>query len=355
MGRVKLKIKRLESSSNRQVTYSKRRSGILKKAKELSILCDIDIALLMFSPTGKPTLFHGERSSIEEVIAKFAQLTPQERAKRKLESLEALKKTFKKLDHDVNVQDFLGANSQNFEELTDRIGLMQVKFTEVCKRLSYWSNPDKINSIEQLRQMEESLKDSINLIRQHKEHIAKHQLFPVEYTGQCQNGMALPMMMSGVQEAQPLSWLLSDDNQHQMMSNDPSFLPHRETEFSTDTSFPGYSSYFGSGKQDVGSSMSVDNAGHEGGGLGELNTSGCFNLETADQLSYPSYSSLNFPHSKTMKPERDMNLQGPHALHQVNNNIETPRPLYDNGPRTWVSVPGPCSVAMLQENSYHQQ
>ena len=61
MGRVKLKIKRLESTSNRQVTYSKRRTGILKKAKELSILCDIHIILLMFSPTGRPTLFHGER------------------------------------------------------------------------------------------------------------------------------------------------------------------------------------------------------------------------------------------------------------------------------------------------------
>lgn len=60
MGRVKLKIKRLESTSNRQVTYSKRRNGILKKARELSILCDIDIVLLMFSPTGRPTIFHGE-------------------------------------------------------------------------------------------------------------------------------------------------------------------------------------------------------------------------------------------------------------------------------------------------------
>lgn len=61
MGRVKLKIKKLESSGNRQVTYSKRRNGILKKAKELSILCDVDIALLMFSPAGRPTLFQGER------------------------------------------------------------------------------------------------------------------------------------------------------------------------------------------------------------------------------------------------------------------------------------------------------
>ncbi|KAI7725218.1 hypothetical protein M8C21_015176, partial [Ambrosia artemisiifolia] len=81
MGRVKLKIKRLENISNRQVTFSKRRNGILKKAKELSVLCDIDIILLLFSPTGKPTLFTGQRSNIDEVIAKFARLTPQERAK----------------------------------------------------------------------------------------------------------------------------------------------------------------------------------------------------------------------------------------------------------------------------------
>ncbi|OEL17419.1 hypothetical protein BAE44_0021562 [Dichanthelium oligosanthes] len=61
MGRVKLKIKKLENNSARVVTYSKRRSGIVKKAKELSILCDIDLILLMFSPTEKPTICISER------------------------------------------------------------------------------------------------------------------------------------------------------------------------------------------------------------------------------------------------------------------------------------------------------
>lgn len=61
MGRVKLKIKKLESTGSRQVTYSKRRNGIMKKARELAILCDIDIVLLMFSPTGRPSLYQGER------------------------------------------------------------------------------------------------------------------------------------------------------------------------------------------------------------------------------------------------------------------------------------------------------
>ncbi|RRT66862.1 hypothetical protein B296_00026292 [Ensete ventricosum] len=88
MGRVKLKIKRLENNSSRQVTYSKRKAGVMKKAKELSILCDIDLVLLMFAPNGKPTVCVGDRSNIEEVVARFSQVSQQERAKRKLESLE---------------------------------------------------------------------------------------------------------------------------------------------------------------------------------------------------------------------------------------------------------------------------
>lgn len=59
MGRRKLTIKRLESMKARQTKYSKRKVGLLKKAKELSVLCDTDLALLMFSPTGKPSLFIG--------------------------------------------------------------------------------------------------------------------------------------------------------------------------------------------------------------------------------------------------------------------------------------------------------
>ncbi|KAL6011582.1 hypothetical protein ACLOJK_002030 [Asimina triloba] len=53
MGRGKVELKRIENATNRQVTFSKRRNGLLKKAVELSILCDAEVALLVFSPTGK--------------------------------------------------------------------------------------------------------------------------------------------------------------------------------------------------------------------------------------------------------------------------------------------------------------
>ncbi|KAB2051561.1 hypothetical protein ES319_A12G063200v1 [Gossypium barbadense] len=53
MGRGKIEIKRIENATNRQVTYSKRRNGIFKKAQELTVLCDAKVSLIMFSSTGK--------------------------------------------------------------------------------------------------------------------------------------------------------------------------------------------------------------------------------------------------------------------------------------------------------------
>ncbi|RWW71995.1 hypothetical protein BHE74_00020226 [Ensete ventricosum] len=57
--RAALQIKRIENNTNRQVTFSKRRNGLIKKAYELSVLCDIDIALIMFSPSGRLSHFSG--------------------------------------------------------------------------------------------------------------------------------------------------------------------------------------------------------------------------------------------------------------------------------------------------------
>ncbi|KAA3488460.1 protein TRANSPARENT TESTA 16-like [Gossypium australe] len=53
MGRGKIAIKRIENQTTRQVTFSKRRAGLLKKTHELSVLCDAQIGLIIFSSTGK--------------------------------------------------------------------------------------------------------------------------------------------------------------------------------------------------------------------------------------------------------------------------------------------------------------
>jgi hypothetical protein len=52
-GRKKIEIKKLDKESNKQVTFSKRRQGLFKKASELCILCDVRAAIIVFSPADK--------------------------------------------------------------------------------------------------------------------------------------------------------------------------------------------------------------------------------------------------------------------------------------------------------------
>ncbi|CAA3016147.1 MADS-box SVP-like isoform X1 [Olea europaea subsp. europaea] len=66
MVRQKIQIKKIDNLTARQVTFSKRRRGVFKKAQELSTLCDAEIALIVFSATGK--LFHYSSSSMMELI-----------------------------------------------------------------------------------------------------------------------------------------------------------------------------------------------------------------------------------------------------------------------------------------------
>uniref|UniRef100_A0A804L7Q7 MADS-box domain-containing protein n=1 Tax=Musa acuminata subsp. malaccensis TaxID=214687 RepID=A0A804L7Q7_MUSAM len=51
--RGKVELRRIEDRTSRQVRFSKRRSGLFKKAYELAVLCDAEVGLLVFSPAGK--------------------------------------------------------------------------------------------------------------------------------------------------------------------------------------------------------------------------------------------------------------------------------------------------------------
>ncbi|KAF4348876.1 hypothetical protein F8388_002044 [Cannabis sativa] len=53
MGRGKVEMKLIENKQSRQVTFAKRRSGLMKKAHELSVLCDVEIGLIVFSGNGR--------------------------------------------------------------------------------------------------------------------------------------------------------------------------------------------------------------------------------------------------------------------------------------------------------------
>ncbi|XP_052727276.1 agamous-like MADS-box protein AGL15 isoform X2 [Vigna angularis] len=69
MGRGKIEIKRIDNASSRQVTFSKRRTGLFKKAQELSILCDSEVAVIVFSNTGK--LFEFSSSGMMRTLSRY--------------------------------------------------------------------------------------------------------------------------------------------------------------------------------------------------------------------------------------------------------------------------------------------
>ena len=53
MVRGKTLMKIIENATSRQVTFSKRTNGLLKKVYELLVLCDAEVGLMIFSPRGK--------------------------------------------------------------------------------------------------------------------------------------------------------------------------------------------------------------------------------------------------------------------------------------------------------------
>ncbi|CAN1184724.1 Agamous-like MADS-box protein AGL62 [Linum perenne] len=68
-GRQRVEMVKMMKDSNRQVTFSKRRSGLFKKASELCTLCGVDIAIIVFSPGQK--VFSFGHPSIQAIVDRF--------------------------------------------------------------------------------------------------------------------------------------------------------------------------------------------------------------------------------------------------------------------------------------------
>ncbi|XWS51258.1 hypothetical protein CRYUN_Cryun12cG0161200 [Craigia yunnanensis] len=78
MGRGRVHLKRIENKINRQVTFSKRRSGLLKKAHEISVLCDAEVALIVFSTKGKLVEYSTD-SCMETILERYERYSYAER------------------------------------------------------------------------------------------------------------------------------------------------------------------------------------------------------------------------------------------------------------------------------------
>ncbi|XP_029119491.1 MADS-box protein EJ2 [Elaeis guineensis] len=78
MVRGRVELRRIEDKTSRQVSFSKRRSGLLKKAHELAVLCDAEVGLIIFSAKGKLYDF-ASTSSMEKIIERYCQFSEAER------------------------------------------------------------------------------------------------------------------------------------------------------------------------------------------------------------------------------------------------------------------------------------
>ncbi|GLT84111.1 hypothetical protein SLE2022_023610 [Rubroshorea leprosula] len=70
MVRGKIEMKKIENATSRQVTFSKRRNGLLKKAFELSVLCDAEVAVIVFSQKGR--LYEFSSSDMQKTIERYS-------------------------------------------------------------------------------------------------------------------------------------------------------------------------------------------------------------------------------------------------------------------------------------------
>ncbi|KAL3639113.1 Floral homeotic protein [Castilleja foliolosa] len=71
MARGKIQIKLIENQTNRQVTYSKRRNGLFKKAHELTVLCDAKVSIIMISSTQKLHEYISPSTTTKQVFDQY--------------------------------------------------------------------------------------------------------------------------------------------------------------------------------------------------------------------------------------------------------------------------------------------
>ncbi|CAN6236817.1 unnamed protein product [Urochloa humidicola] len=72
--RGRREMRRIEDKTSRQVTFTKRRNGLLKKAHELSVLCDAEVALIVFSPRSRLYQF-ASATDLQKTIDRYLKHT----------------------------------------------------------------------------------------------------------------------------------------------------------------------------------------------------------------------------------------------------------------------------------------
>ncbi|KAF2319662.1 hypothetical protein GH714_017896 [Hevea brasiliensis] len=149
MGRGKIEIKRIENANSRQVTFSKRRTGLLKKAQEFAILCDAEVAVIIFSNTGK--LFEFSNSGMKRTLTRYNKC---------IDSTESARVEYKAEKQD----------SKEVDVLKEEIDKLQ------AKQLMLLGQDLTGLSLKELQHLEQQLNEGLLCVKEKKEHLLMEQL-----------------------------------------------------------------------------------------------------------------------------------------------------------------------------------
>lgn len=146
MGRGKVQLKRIENKINRQVTFSKRRSGLLKKAHEISVLCDADVGLIIFSTKGKLYEFATD-SCMDKILERYERYSYEEKVLISTES------------------EIQGNWCHEYRKLKAKVETIQK-----CQKHLMGEDLDSLN-LKELEQLEQQLESSLKHIRSRKRQL----------------------------------------------------------------------------------------------------------------------------------------------------------------------------------------
>ncbi|XP_062418356.1 myocyte enhancer factor 2cb isoform X7 [Pungitius pungitius] len=181
MGRKKIQITRIMDERNRQVTFTKRKFGLMKKAYELSVLCDCEIALIIFNSTNK--LFQYASTDMDKVLLKYTEYNEPHESRTNSDIVEALSKKENK-----------GSESPELETALLLTPSTEEKYKQINEEFDHMIKTHKIPAVPQSNyDMSVSIpvSNQNNLIYSHPSgSLGNHNLLPLAHHGLQRNSMS---------------------------------------------------------------------------------------------------------------------------------------------------------------------